>query len=231
MSEYSLILLKSQSNEVFNLVKESELDPFNFSWSEEDSKYTSTKAGLSVPVSRLSYEDGCFYFQFDVHKGRHYAIFSPGSDKLFEEQYPGDWSGQLAYVRMWLRYLRREIEQADLWGELSKYQLPPGERLSNDIGNAPFSSGQVDAIAEGLGKVRFYLEAEFNLNEEQQKLVNEKLDYLLGAAKRQGRKDWLHTAIGVIFTLAIGLSCTPEQAKTLWNILKVAVSGIIQLLQ
>ena len=131
---------------------------------------------------------------------------------------------------MWLKYLKREIEQADLWAELSKYQLPPGERLSNDIGNAPFSIGQVDAIAEGLGKVRSYLEAEFNPNEEQQKLVNEKPDYLLGAAKRQGGKDWLHTAIGVIFTLAIGL-CTPKQAKMLWTILKVAVSGIIQLLR
>jgi hypothetical protein len=61
-------------------------------------------------------------------------------------------------------------------------------------------------------------------------LIGEKLDYLLAAAKRQGRKDWLHTSIGVIFTLATALAFSPEQAKTIWNILKVALSGIIQLL-
>ena len=82
MSEYTL--LRSQKNTILELVKRSELDPFNFSWSEELSKYTSTRGGISPYVSRLSYNDidTEFYFQFDFHKGAHYAIYSPGQDKL-----------------------------------------------------------------------------------------------------------------------------------------------------
>ena len=117
-----------------------------------------------------------------------------------------------------------------MWDELVKYQLPPGEQISRGIGNEPFTAQQVDQIAESLKKIREYLELELDLDVQQKTLVNEKLDYLLEASKRQGRKDWLHTSIGVIFTLAIALAFSPEQARTIWNILKVAVSGIIQLL-
>jgi hypothetical protein len=227
MSEY--MLLRSQRNTVLALIKQYEVDPFNFSWSEVESKYTSERS-LSVEVSRLSYKDTEFYFQFDFLRGEHYAIFSPGEQTLVEEQYPEKWSFQLNYVKNWLMYLKREIEKPDLWAELAKYQLPPGEQLSTEMGNEPFTAQQFDQIAEGLRKVRAYLEAEFDFNEQQQRLIGEKLDYLLAAAKRQGRKDWLHTSIGVIFTLATALAFSPEQAKTIWNILKVALSGIIQLL-
>jgi hypothetical protein len=229
MSEYPI--LRSQKNEILNLIKESELDPFNFIWRVGASKYTHTDSGVPVLVSRLSYDGTEYYFQFDFVKEQHYAIFSPGGEKLVEEQYPGSWISQLSSVWRWLTFLKREIEQPDLWAELAKYQLPPGEQISSGIGNEPFTAQQADQIIEGLRKVRAYLEAEFDFNEQQQKLVDEKLDYLMGAAKRQGRKDWLHTSIGVIFTLATALALSPEQAKTIWNILKVAVSGIIQLLQ
>jgi hypothetical protein len=230
MPEYTL--LRSQKNTILELVKQSELDPFNFGWSKELSKYTSTGAGIPVEVSRLSYidVDTDFYFQFDFHKGEHYAIFSPGDNKLVMETYPGSWEGQLSYFRSWLTFLKREIQQPDLWVELAKYQLPPGEQISIEIANEPFTTQQVDQIAEGVEKIRKYLEVEFDLDTQQKALVNEKLKYLLEASKRQGRKDWLHTSIGVIFTIATGLALAPEQAKAIWNILKVAVSGIIQLI-
>jgi hypothetical protein len=229
MSEYTL--LRSQKNEVLEAIKSSGLDPFNFKWSEEDSQYTREDEYSFASVERLTYEDVTFYFQFDYYQEKRYVIFSPGRERCVEEQNPGAWVGQLSSVRSWLTYLKRELAQPDLWAELSKYQLPPGETLTADIGNEPFTVKEAEQLSEGIRKVRAYIETEFALNEDQHKLVNEKLDYLLEAAKRQGRKDWFHTSIGVIFTLASALAFSPEQTKNIWNILKGAISGIIYLLR
>jgi hypothetical protein len=229
MSKYTL--LRSQRNSVLDLVKGSELDPFNFSWLEAPSRYARNAAGVTEEVSRLCYNDTEFYFQFDFKNGMHYAIFSPGQDALFAEHYPGNWENQFNCVEKWLTYLKREIHQPDLWSELAKYQLPPGEQIGKEIENEPFTAQQVDQIAESLKKIREYLETEFHLDVQQRALVNEKLDYLMEASKRQGRKDWLHTSVGVIFTLATGLALAPEQTKALWGILKVALSGVVQLLR
>jgi len=229
MSEYNL--LRSQKNGVLEAIKSSGLDPFNFKWSEEDSQCTREDEFSFASVERLSYVDIKFYFQFDCSEGKRYAIFSPGRERCVEEHYPGAWVGQLSSVRSWLTYLKRELAQPDLWAELSKYQLPPDETLTADIGNEPFTVKEAEQLSEGIRKVRAYIEAEFALNEDQHNLVNEKLDYLLEAAKRQGRKDWFHTSIGVIFTLASAMAFSPEQTKNIWNILKDAISGVIYLLR
>ena len=223
------MLLRSQRNSVLQLVKNLELDPFNFRWSEKPSMLMVID-GSNAVVSRLSYNDTDFYFQFDFKDGMHYAIFSPGRETLVEEQFAGSWHVQLSSVHNWLNYLKREIEQPDLWDELAKYQLPPGEQINKQIGNEPFTAQQVDQIAENLKKLHVYLEDEFHLDIEQKAVVNEKMDYLMEASRRQGRKDWLHTSIGVMFTLAMFLAASPEQTKMIWSILKAAVSGVIQLL-
>lgn len=223
------LILTSQKNDVLDLIKNSNLDPFNFKWSEADSRFSKSRAGYSAGVSLLKYEKTQFYFKFDFGTEGHYAIFSPGEDQVVEERNTGDWANQREYAIRWLSYLKREVEQPDLWEELAKYQLPPGEKISPDVTNEPFTVHQIEQISAGIINIRAYLEVEFDL-ENQKDTVNEKLEYLIDAAKRQGRKDWFHTSIGVIFSLAIALSMSPEQARTIWNFLKDAVVGIIQFL-
>jgi hypothetical protein len=67
-------------------------------------------------------------------------------------------------------------------------------------------------------------------DEAQNQTINEKLDYLIDAAKRQGRKDWLHTCIGVFVGLAANLALQPDQANHMWHIIKSAISGIVHFL-
>ena len=88
----------------------------------------------------------------------------------------------------------------------------------------------MDQIVRGIDLIKTYLIAEIKIDSDQKKETNERLDYLIEAAKRQGRKDWIHTAIGVIFTLAVSLSLSPEQAKSIWGLLKSTMSGIIKFL-
>jgi hypothetical protein len=133
-------------------------------------------------------------------------------------------------IRNWLTYLKREINEPDLWEQLAAYQLSKSDQLDINQSNDPFMENQVEQITQGILRIRGYLKTEFNFNEQQLNEVSEKLDYLTEAARRQGRKDWFHTAIGVIFSLAVSLALSPEQAKNIWGILRDSLSGVIKLL-
>ncbi len=228
MTQY--ILLTSQRNEILELIKETKLDPFNFKWTEVLSKFTTDDSSVPVTVSQILYQGTSFYFTFDLNTRQHYTFYSPAEDKLHDSEFPGSWEGQLQYFRKWLHYLQREVGQPDMWEELAKYQLPPGAELTPNAGNEPFTLPQVEQIVSGINKVRESLMNEFGDGEEEQNLINEKLDYLIDAAKRQGRKDWFHTCIGVLFGLATALAMSPEQTKHLWSLLKNAITGVLRFL-
>ena len=102
-------LLRSQSNEVFQVVKVLGFEPTGFRWQLVPSLRTS-----GLLVSQLSHTSGS-YFLFDQQVGKDYCTYTPGREKKVEHQYPGDWRTQRVYVRRWLENLKRETEQPDLW--------------------------------------------------------------------------------------------------------------------
>ena len=220
-----ITLLKSQKNEILNLIKEAGLDPFNFKWSVVPSSATN-----ELRVSQVHYVDSPFFYQFDIYNGEHYPSYSPGEVMIRTESYSGSWEHQKKHVRYWLSYLSRDVGQPDLWAEISRYQLPAESELGPDVSNEPFSTYQVEQILSGLNQVRAYIEEQGLASKQQKKSVNERLDYLADAAKRQGRRDWIYTLIGVIVTITTTLALAPEQANTLWNLIRNAISGIIQFL-
>ena len=227
MVDYNL--MRSQKNEVLELIKATTLDPYNFNWSTEHSTL-SDESEMPLIVSKLSYNNSPFYFIFDLHKKKHYSFFSPGHDKLHDQQYPGNWDNQLYYVQKWLTYLEREVSQPDLWEELEKYRMSYDGKISSDSGNAPFTIPQFNQLVEGIENIRGYLLGEFKDSLKAEEMINQKLDYLVGASKRQGREDWFHTCIGVFVGIATALAMSPEQSKHIWSLLKDAVSGILRLL-
>jgi hypothetical protein len=217
------LLLRSQKNLIFELVKKSGLDPFNFEWGTDPNIDVDDP---ELPMERLSYKGTNYFFRFYEDS----VDFSPGPEKPFLSFRTPKWNTKIQLFERWLECLLREIEQPDMWAELSKYQIPPGEQISIDIENTPFTYPEVVRIADGINQVRNYLEAQFKANENERRLINEKLDYLLEAAKRQGRKDWMHTCIGALVGLTIQLALSPEQTKTIWKIIKATVSGVIKFL-
>ncbi len=219
------ILLKSQKNEVFQLIKNAGLDPFNFAWQEETSKFDSSL------VDCLKYQQTGFFFKFDYReRQKHFSTISPGKETLVQDLYPGSWPYQLNNVAEWLSYLKREIEEPDLWQEMSKYQISSAIPIGADTENTPFTVYQFEKIEKAIQQIRSYVIETSQLEQSHRDLVDEKLDYLIGAAKRQGRTDWVHTCIGIIVTIAVAVSLSPEQVNDIWSILKEAVSGIIKLL-
>ena len=223
---YKYKLLKSQRNKVLQLIKSRGLDPFNFHWSTTES---ANEHEILVPL--LDYEKGEYYFQFDTLNEKNYSAFSPGENGIDQTQFPGNWDHQLRNVATWLDCLKREIDEPDLWSDIEKYRIEEDQEALARIVNEPFTVNQADQIQLGILKMRSYLEEFTKSNESQALLVNEQLDYLAEAAKRQGKRDWLHTSIGVIMSISVSLALAPNQAKDLWNILKTTLGGILQLPQ
>lgn len=221
-------LLVSQKNQILELIKNTSFDPFNFEWSEVYSSFSNTRNKLTV--SEISYKNSNFYYVFDFKNDKNYSIFSPGKDQLNGQEYPGNWEHQMQYFVKWLSYLEREVSQPDQWEVLEKQKLEWANKFEPDSSNEQFTFPQVQQIENGLTKIKEYLIKEKGNDKFAEEIINKKLDYLIDAAKRQGKNDWFHTCIGVFSGISVALSLSPEQTHNIYISLKSTFSGILKLL-
>lgn len=205
-------LLKTQANDVLNVLTKNGVDPKDFAWELEG-----TTTLRHTP-------SGDYFFTFERDEdGNHQAAYCPGEGISYRESQhggsgrrSGSWAGQLSLVEKWLTNLKREIQAPDLWSLLSE-QTALVEAASADSTNAPFSAAEREKISDGLRELEAYIESTHHLDEQKHAFLESRLRYLVDAAHRQGRQDWLHTAIGVLFTIVLGLAMAPDQAKEIFR--------------
>lgn len=208
-------LLKTQKNEVFMILRERGFEPANFSWVAHYLQVSDTL------VSRLNYLDGKYYFQFEMYGEEGYCVFSPGQEMAVHSEPAPFWMGQKNSVKFWSDYLKREIDAPDLWGEMEKYKTSVSLALPEQLLNEPIPANEAEKISEQLSSLADKIEKKFELTNEQNQFVRSKLNYLAEAAKRQRSMDWAHTLIGVSVTIAMGLALAPDQAKELWELMRM----------
>ncbi len=209
-------LLQTQANDVLNAIRKNGFDPAEFAWEIE-----------GTPTLRHR-PSGDYFFSFDlVDYGQHQAYYCPGEDTEEEEWRGGSWQGQLSLVEQWLTNLKREIQAPDLWSLLSE-QTALVQAASTDSANTPFSAAEIEKISDGVRELQAYIEKTHELDEQKHAFVESRLDYLTDAAHRQGRQDWLHTAIGVLFTVVMGLSMAPHQAKEIFRFVDDVLQAILK---
>ena len=221
-------LLKSQKNEVVKILQGAGLEPADFSWTGEPSI-----SDVQARVSRLNYRGSQFYFQFDFIRNEGWdnsrdrklstircCEFSPGKDAAVMREQPEHWVVQEGCLCMWIDCLKREIEAPDLWAEMEKYKVAFSLALPEQIVNEPIPIFEAEKISEKLNLLADKIEEQFELTNEQNQFVRNKLDYLADATKRQRSLDWAYTLIGVSVTIAVGLGLAPDKAKELWELLK-----------
>ncbi|HUU20400.1 MAG TPA: hypothetical protein VMW72_24845 [Sedimentisphaerales bacterium] len=220
-------LLKTQKNQVLKIIYRAGLESANFFWTTQQIPDTSIRKIIQVP--RLNYIDGENYFRFEKYS----CTFSPGVKKAVQHEAGStseSFGGQLYYVDKWARCLKREIEAPDLWAEMEKYKTSVSLALPEQILNEPIPVYEVDEIANKLKQLADKIKEQFELTDEQNQFVHNKLNYLADAAKRQRSIDWVHTSIGVIVTMSMGLALAPDQAKRLWELMRSIVGGFIHLI-
>lgn len=148
-------------------------------------------------------------------EGNHFATISPGSESWEEhiEPRPRGWSGQLIVVHKWLLLLKKEVEAPDFWGSLSQEKILVQLASTREADHTPFSEDEKKQIIVGLNEIKRYLLTLQKHSEEQTEFIGRRFDYLEGAIQRLDRQAWLHTAIGVFFTIVVGVGMTPDVSR------------------
>lgn len=96
------LLLSSQRVEVDALIRGTTLNPSAFHWG-----VTSSETMDNAQVSRLEYSDSHSraYFQFDLYRRQHYALYRWDDGTGLEEHWVGSWPHQVLHVARWMAHL------------------------------------------------------------------------------------------------------------------------------
>lgn len=220
------LLHKTWKNDILKCIQEAGLTPLSFEWSEEPTE----TPGQGYLVSVLRHSETEAYFKFDRDSTAAFSCkFSPGGYRLVDiTESITSWDNVLAEVKKWVSNLKEELVP-DLWEQLKQYAPDETFMGKAEISNAPFSYSEAENIFASLDRFQSQVEENFNLQGEQLAFVKRQIDYLKDAAKRQGRKDWIHTFIGVIVTIATDLALSPEKAKILWDLVRSRFSAVLPL--
>ncbi len=176
-------------------------------------------------MSQLVFKGSAYYFQFDnVEHFRSY--FSPGPQKLHEDELHVVWSDQLELFHRWLSYLKRETEAPDLWGAISEGAQVLESAASSDTSNALFGAEEKAYIVQGITEIKRYLLTAHKLDPE---LVESRLNYLVESSERVGRKDWLNLLISVLVSIVISAALPPEATRELFRFVATVLRQIINM--
>lgn len=201
-------LLRSQRNSVLKAITEAGFDKSDFEWeAARDNPYSS-------PIPQIVHKPTGYYFQFDYVEGdlmrqsTRVARYAPGRESPREYSRCRSWTEMLITLMNWLKYIRRETEEDELWEE-DDYEKFDSWLQSN----SKFTKDELNSINAGLDRVEQLIISHSDKTEQTMTDINESIKYLKSAAKTSGRRDWLMMFIGVaVSKLAeLGIRILPWQ--------------------
>jgi hypothetical protein len=209
-------LRKPQRNDVFTAIQDAKLSPeeFEFEWDAgvDKSSFRHIPSGASFVVRGVA--------------GDYSSWYSAG-DEPVEERKALSWYGLTQQVGFWLAAVRRDIETPDLWAQLQCERALLAAVSDEAIENTPFTPAEREEIAGQLRELKDYLSRAHSLSAAQVRLLDERLDYLVDAAGRVGRKDWFLMAAGVMFSYVLAAALPPDSATHILGTLLTSIGHIL----
>jgi hypothetical protein len=124
------------------------------------------------------------------------------------------WPTVMQRMRGWLNYVKIYHNTRDLWAELERDgQLLLGATFDEVTDNTPFTADEQNEIAARLQELAEDARRTYSLSAEQMRALEAKVDYLITATRRLGRKDWLNVCAGTILGYILNASLPPEAAR------------------
>jgi hypothetical protein len=210
----SPFIFRSQLNELIKaILEENFIDSVEF-----DKDLSKTDLQIELPL-RITHKGSNSFFniRFSSSFSSTYFVveYFPGVEAKQEYHLATAWSEILEWLKSWINVIQRELSQPDPWilltqGSILTDSIPDSDNITEKLSEEDFHR-----LGEFTNSLREFLVSEIKLSQDQFKLIDERLEYLEESAKRQNKRDWAHTAIGVTFTIAIGLALAPEQASKL----------------
>lgn len=134
-----------------------------------------------------------------------------------------DWSDIEERARVWAEGAKRFADTPDLWTELrTEKEVLSGAEYEN-MDNAPFTPDEQFRIAEQLREIKAHLVEQDSLSDERLSQIEAKLGEIEEASHRLGRKDWLNTFFGVMFTLIVTALVPPDAVQ---HVIAIVIHGL-----
>lgn len=198
------MLQKFQRNQIFEAIKSVGFDPGQFDLVDSGSEVT-IKHKWSASCFIVKRESAYYVGQSLVGDG---AVWPTG---------PVSWQSLLSRISLWLEEVKRDLNTPDLWAELQRDAELMGAGPSVATKNTPFTADEQREIAERLKSLGKHVSVTHSLSTAQIQTLEEKLDYLIDASTRLGRKDWFMAFIGAILGFVFNTPLVAESAHTIFT--------------
>jgi hypothetical protein len=222
------LLLRSQVNELIKLAAGSGVPPAAIEFSRDLAKPV---LYVQMPL-RLAVRGTEFFFEIDYDPGkrggRQYKAsrFPAGSPRTEVDLTPF-WSTVVEYFGYWLRTVGRELGEPEPWLLLTGADaLLAGVPLAQAAAET-FDDRELGELRKFLGTVREFVASEGRATPSQLSEIDERLAYLEEQARKQDKRAWAFTAIGVVVTIAVGSLLSPEQAHKLFGLTAEFLRGVL----
>ena len=199
-------LLINQKNEIFDAIESFKFSALQFSYIFN---------GVNTDITHLNSK-----FYFKIRESENYfsfVQFSPGNDKIYEAYSCDSWEVTLTRFALWLHNLKRETEIEDKWERLQQEMRSIEIPFDND--NSKFNVSEFEILEKNINLLKTKI-SEIGLTESQNKIITNKLDYLIGQGKTMNKFDWKSLFIGSIITIIIQLSISHDQGIAIWGLIK-----------
>ena len=103
-------------------------------------------------------------------------------------------------IRRWLAEVKIDLETPDKWAELQRKTQLLSEASDRITENSPFTPDEQSHIVEQLRVMVERAQSTYSLSPAQVTALNEKLEWVVEALRRLGRRDWFFFFAGMMFT-------------------------------
>ncbi len=225
---------RKYKNEIFQLLLSSEYGIDKFELIEN--KYVDNLPSDSIQIKntplnfiiRNSLED----FDLFDYKFVRYAPDYPSSGYMPEGNFT-DFNDIKNSISLWLgisvKAYFEDRQEPDLWEEFKNGNKTINLNEIDFENQSNFSYEEKKQIELSLNELKFLIQTNLNTTQEEQEIVNNRLDYLIEASKRLNKFDWKSLALSTLFSISIALTLDTEKGHMLFELFK-KVFSIVKML-
>jgi hypothetical protein len=194
---------KWKSNEIIKAIRAVGLDPRQFDLRDDDG---------TIRIKH-KWSPSCFTIRPEgMHSSASYIV----GDGIEWPISAYSWRTISPRISSWLADVKLDLETPDLWAELQQEAQLLG-KISDDVTkNTPFTPDEQNEIAARLRALAEHAQHTYTLSASQARALDTKIDYLVNAARRLGRIDWLNVCAGAILGYVLTASLPPEAPRDMF---------------
>jgi hypothetical protein len=220
---------KKYKNEIFHKIKELGFTPDDFNLIENaEEEYTTIIKYKDTPFMFTIHNSAQSYDEFECL----YVLYAPGfpHTEMFPERNYFEFSSVLKNFNNWVINHIKEYDldefEPDLWSEYKNgnNSLNFNEIDFND--RDLFSTAEKRQISMSINELRLLINKNFETSVEEQKLINERLEYLIDSTKKLNKFDWKSLTVSTIIGIATTLTLDVEKGKLLFELFRQVFSTV-----